>query len=122
VQCTYYIFEYLALHIHESELTGFSKTLQMAPIPYCPPPLKTYTLVLEPLGILVSEGRTRPYLFQFVEWASKYFDIVLWTWEMPYEPEIEKIYAKLDDYVASKLYRYHCIEVFYTSFRRIRFG
>lgn len=80
VQCTYYIFEYLALHIHEAELTGISKTLQMAPAPYCPPPLKPYTLILEPMGILLSEGRTRPYLFQFVEWASKYFDIVLWTW------------------------------------------
>jgi hypothetical protein len=54
VQCTYYIFEYLAMHIHESELTGISKTLQMAPIPYCPPPIKSYTLILEPLGILIS--------------------------------------------------------------------
>jgi|688.fasta_scaffold75793_6 hypothetical protein len=22
----------------------------------------------------------RPYLMQFVKWASKYFDLVLWTW------------------------------------------
>jgi hypothetical protein len=47
---------------------------------------------------------------------------VLWTWEMPYEPEIEKIYAKLDDYVVSKLYRYHCIEVSTTLSRKIRSG
>lgn len=76
-------------------MTGISKTLQIAPIPYCPPAIKNYTLVIEPLGILTQNNRTRPYLFQFFEWAHKYFDIVLWTWEMPYEPEIENIYKKL---------------------------
>ena len=88
VQCTHYIFEYLSLHIHESDLFGISNCLQIAPIPYCPPPSKPYTLIIEPLAIIYSEGRYRPYLFQFLEWASKYFEIILWTWEMPYEPEI----------------------------------
>lgn len=99
------------MHIHEAELTGFSSSLQIAPIPYAPPPRKNYTLIIEPLGILVSDGRTRPYLFQFLEWASKFFDILLWTWEMPYEPEVERIYNKLEEYLCGKLYRYHCIQV-----------
>jgi TFIIF-interacting CTD phosphatase-like protein len=30
---------------------------------------------------------------------------------MPYEPEIENIYKKLEEFIVGKLYRYHCIEV-----------
>lgn len=110
-QCTHEVFEYLALHIHESELTGISRSLQTAPTPYCPPAIKKYTLVVEPLGIILSENKVRPFLFQFVEWACKHFDIVLWTWEMPYESEIEKIFNRMDPYLAGRLYRHHCIEV-----------
>lgn len=46
---------------------------------------------------------------QFVKWASKYFDLVLWTWEMP--SEVENLVELLDPYLFSKLYRYHCIIV-----------
>jgi hypothetical protein len=27
----------------------------------------------------------RPFLMQFIDWTSQYFDLVLWTWEMPKE-------------------------------------
>ncbi len=60
-----------------------SPTLQLAPQPYTPPAVKEYTLVIEPLGILEKGGKYRPYLHQFMKWASKNFDIVLWTWEIP---------------------------------------
>jgi hypothetical protein len=73
------------MHIHESEMLGISNCLQVAPIPYCAQPTKPYTMIIEPMGVLFSEGKYRPYMFQFLEWAYKYFEIVMWTWEMPYE-------------------------------------
>lgn len=71
------------MHIHESGLVGISQYLEVAPTPYLAPPKHDYTLVFEPLGILGNQSHFRPYLMQFVQWASKYFDLVLWTWEMP---------------------------------------
>lgn len=28
---------------------------------------------------------------QFIQWAAKRFDVILWTWEMPYDQEIKRI-------------------------------
>ncbi len=68
------------MHIHESELVGISEFLQVSPTPYLAPQQHDYTLVFEPLGIFKHDEQYRPYLMQFVKWASKYFDLVLWTW------------------------------------------
>lgn len=46
---------------------------------------------------------------QFIKWTHKHFDIVLWTWEMPFE--LEPLAELLDPYLFAKLYRYHCIIV-----------
>lgn len=54
---THDIFEYLALHIHEVELTGLSSELQVAPRPYCPPADKQFTLIIEPLGVLFRDNK-----------------------------------------------------------------
>lgn len=71
------------MHIHESDLVGISEFLEVAPTPYLAPPKHDYTLVLEPLGIVKFGSKLRPYLIQFLQWVTKYFDLVLWTWEMP---------------------------------------
>ena len=95
------------MHIHESDLIGLSESLQVAPTPYLPPASEhEYTLVIEPIGILKSGEKLRPFLSQFLKWASKYFDVVLWTWEMP--AEIEDFVAIVEPYLSHKLYRYHC--------------
>lgn len=44
--CSHYIFEFLAMHIHEMDMLGISQTLQLAPQPYTPPAAKQYTLVI----------------------------------------------------------------------------
>lgn len=36
--CTYYIFEYLAMHIHKTDLLDISPSLQLAPKPYVKAP------------------------------------------------------------------------------------
>jgi TFIIF-interacting CTD phosphatase-like protein len=53
--------------------------------------------------------KLRPYLMQFIEWANKHFDLVLWTWEMPAFDE--PIISLLEPYLFAKLYRFHCIIV-----------
>ena len=64
----------------------------MAPRPYCPPAYKMFTLVIEPLGILYKDRKYRPYLLQFMEWAAvSRVDIIMWTWEMPYAPDIVEV-------------------------------
>lgn len=80
-------------------------------MPYCAPPTKEYTLIIEPLGIIYANHKYRPYLFQFLEWAYKSFEIIMWTWEMPYEEEVVKVTQRLEPYLTAKLYRYHCMNV-----------
>ena len=26
-----------------------------------------------------------------MEWAAKHFDVIMWTWEMPYDPDIVEV-------------------------------
>lgn len=68
------------MHIYESDLIGISEFLQVAPTPYLAPPSHKYTLVFEPIGIMKHGTQLRPYLLQFIKWAYKHFDIVMWSW------------------------------------------
>lgn len=88
---------------------GISPFLQVAPTPYLAPKKHEYTLVFEPLGIMKHGNLLRPYLNQFMEWANKHFDLVMWTWEMP--GEVEDFVQMFEPYLFSKLYRYHCVIV-----------
>lgn len=78
--CSHYVFEYLAMHIYESELEGISEFLQVAPTPYLPPNHTKYTVIIEPIGILKHGNMLRPYLMECMKWLSQRFDVVLWTW------------------------------------------
>ena len=47
------------------------------------PPEHDYTLFFEPIGIVKHGAHLRPFFMQFIKWASKHFDIVMWSWKMP---------------------------------------
>jgi hypothetical protein len=118
--CAHHIFEYLAMYIHEAQLVGISPFLQLAPPPYLAPASHSYTLVFEPLGIMQHNLKWRPYTRQFIQWAAKHFDLVMWTWEMPAQDEV--LLGPLEPYLFAKLYRFHCTVVMAVIRRRTKYS